>query len=332
MSGFNKTYLEDRVSLNPVTRARAGALLLSGTVACLLRPPVLAQENALVRIAPIPTEGGTEVYYARDMGFFAPAGLAVDIQTLPNSSAVAAAVASHTVDIGYGNIDVLAALHSKGISTVAIAAANEYVSPGSMQTAGLLLPANSPVRQAQELNGKTIAVGALNSIVQTDARAWIDQHGGDSSTVKFIEVPIPAMPAALEAGRIDAAVVVEPFLGIAVKTNRVLAYGFDSISKHFTIGAWFTTPQWAHDHADLVNRFVAVMRVTGAWANTNPVKSGAIFAKYSKVDPGVIATIARARFGDRLSPSLLQPLIDVSAKYNGFNTFPAQELIYTPAR
>jgi hypothetical protein len=28
----------------------------------------------------------------------------------------------------------------------------------------------------------------------------------------------------------------------------------------------------------------------------------------------------------------LQPLIDVSAKYNGFTAFPAQDLIYVPQR
>jgi len=320
------------MSLNVVTRARASALFLGGTLAWSLRLPSQAQTIVPLRIAPIPTEGGTEVYYAKETGAFDRAGLSVDIQTLPSSSAVAAAVVSNTVDIGYGNIDVLAALHSKGISTVAIAPANEYVSPASMNTVGLLLTANSPVQKASDLNGKTVAVGARSSIVEIGARAWIDQHGGDSSTVKFVEVPIPAMPAALDAGRTDAAVVVEPFLSIAAKTHRVLAYGFDSISKRFTIGAWFTTPQWAKSHPDLLSRFAATMRETAAWTNANPEKSGAIFAKYSKVDPAVIASITRATFGDRLTPASLQPLMDVAAKYDGFSTFPAQELIYTPVR
>ena len=58
------------------------------------------------------------------------------------------------------------------------------------------MPANSTVQSGKDLNGKTIAVIALNGITHIAARAWIDQNGGDSATAKFIEVPPPAMPAA----------------------------------------------------------------------------------------------------------------------------------------
>jgi hypothetical protein len=46
-------------------------------------------------------------------------------------------------------------------------------------------------------------------------------NGGDSSTVNFVEIPFPAMPAALETGRIDAASVAEPFIGVAKKNGRI---------------------------------------------------------------------------------------------------------------
>jgi hypothetical protein len=38
--------------------------------------------------------------------------------------------------------------------------------------------------------------------------------------------------------------------------------------------------------------------------------------------------MTRARFGEQLTPALMQPLIDVAAKFGGFNPFPARELIY----
>jgi len=40
----------------------------------------------------------------------------------------------------------------------------------------------------------------------------------------------------------------------------VLAYGFDCIAKHFLLGAYFTTPQWAKDHPDVIARFRAGMK------------------------------------------------------------------------
>ena len=137
------------------------------------------------------------------------------------------------------------------------------------------------------------------------------------------------MPAALDAGRIDAALITEPFLTVATKTARVLGYGYDGISKHFLVGAWVAAPQWASAHADLVKRFQAVMHDTAVWANANQAKTGDILAKDLKFDPALVATMVRARYTEQLTPALMQPLIDVSAKFNGFKSFPAQELIYT---
>jgi hypothetical protein len=42
--------------------------------------------------------------------------------------------------------------------------------------------------------------------------------------------------------------------------------------------------------------------------------------------------MTRVRFGEQLTPTLMQPFIDVFAKYNGFSAFPARELIYAPSR
>jgi hypothetical protein len=60
------------------------------------------------------------------------------------------------------------------------------------------------------------------------------------------------------------------------------------------------------------------------WANANPGKSGEILAKYTGLDPAGIATMARTRYGNQLTPALTQPLIDVAAKYGKFSTFAAQ--------
>jgi NitT/TauT family transport system substrate-binding protein len=320
------------MSLMMITRRRASALMFGGAALCANPSQVLAQSIATVRIGIQPVEAAAAVYYAKDMGFFTKAGLDADIQPFQNTPAIAAAVASSSIDIGFITVDVLAAIHEKNIPAVAIAPANEYVSPTTTRTNALVLPANSPIEQAKGLNGKIIAIAGLHSLSETAARVWIDQNGGDSSTVKFVEVPFPAMPAALDAGRVDAAWVVEPFVGAATKNGRVLAYGFDGVSKHFINAVWFAAPQWANAHSNVVSRFAAAIRETAIWANENQTKSAGILARYTSIDPGVIAIMARVHFPEQMTPALMQPLIDASAKYQGFSSFPAQELIYVPAR
>ena len=315
-----------------MTRKRASALLVSTALLGGVRSPGRAQTPTPLRIAVSPLEAAAEAYYAKDMGFFAKAGVDADLSSMQGSSLIVAALVSNAADIGFDTLDALAEQHQKGIPLVIIAPTHDYLSPATTQTQALALPANSSIQQAKDLDGKTIAVSTLHSLADLGARVWIDQNGGHSSTVKFIEVPFPAIPGALEAGRVDAAWVVEPFISVARKKNRILAYGFDGISKHFIVGAWVATRQWANDHPDLVSRFAGVMYDTAAWANKNPQQSGAILAKYTKIDPAVISTMARVHYAEQLIPALMQPLIDAAAKYNGFKPFPAQELMYKPSR
>jgi ABC-type amino acid transport substrate-binding protein len=71
---------------------------------------------------------------------------------------------------------------------------------------------NSPIRSAKDLNGKIIAVPGLGTNAEYAVHEWLDLNGADTASVKFIELAYAAMPAALEAGRIDAAHVAEPFI------------------------------------------------------------------------------------------------------------------------
>jgi NitT/TauT family transport system substrate-binding protein len=313
-----------------MTRARASAVLFGGASLLLNAARGRAQSTAALRIATLPIESAAEVFYAKDMGFFTKAGFDVDIQTMQTSAAMAAATASGSVDIGYSPVDSMATIHQKKVPVVVIAPANEYISPS--RNAGLALPANSTVRTAKDLNGKIIAVSNLRSLSENAARAWMDRNGGDSTTAKFVEIPFPAMQPALDTGHVDAAWVAEPFISAAAKNGRVIEYGFDAIAPRFLIGAWFTTAQWANDHRDVVARFASVMHETAVWANKNQAQSGQIVAKYTKIDPTVLATMTRSHYAEALTPAAMQPLIDVSAKYNGFASFPAQELIYSPSK
>jgi NitT/TauT family transport system substrate-binding protein len=290
-----------------------------------------ASETIRVSVLGLPIDSAAEVFYAKDLGFFAKQGLDVDIQTGANGSAIAAAVSTDAMDIGYSDLVTLAKAYLKGIPFVAIAPAAIWTSTAPV--AGLVVPSGSPIATAKDLAGKTIAVPGLGTLAEHSPRAWIDQNGGDASNAKFIEMPYAAMPAALTAGRIDAAYISEPFLAVVKGQVRVLGYSHDAIAKTFLQSAWFTTPQWANAHADALRRFAAAMRETAIWANNkaNQAKSAEILAAYTKIDPATVAAMERARFGESLTPALIQPAIDVTAKYGRFDPFPADKLIYHPS-
>jgi len=306
-------------------RAFAAAFCIALVLA--IASPVRTQTTTIHVVTP-PVDSAAEVFYAKDMGFFARAGLDVDIQPGTNGSAMASAVASDAVDIGYSDLVTLAKAYLKGIPFVAVAPAALWTSTAPV--AGLVVLSNSPVKNAKDLGGKVIAIPGLATLAEYSPRAWIDQNGGDSSSVKFIEMPYSAMPAALTAGRIDVAYISEPFLAVVKDNVRILGYSHNAVAKQFLQSAWFTTPQWAREHPDAVKRFAAAMHETAIWANQkrNQAKSAEILAKYTKIDPATVAAMERAVFAVQLTASSIQPAIDVSAKYGKFESFPADRLIY----
>jgi NitT/TauT family transport system substrate-binding protein len=309
---------------------RGRAILALAVLAALLlgnRAPVASQALQPLHVQTIPFDAGSEVFYAKDMGFFAKQGLDVTIDPVGNGPAIAAGVASGAVDIGFSNALSIETAYKKGLPFVFIAAAALYSS--AAPTSVLMVPKDSPLKTAKDLNGKTVGVNGLKNIAEYAPSMWIDKNGGDSSTIKFIEINPAEVPAALEQHRVDASFVAEPQITQAKAASRVFGKAYDVLGDGFMIAGYFATRPWADAHPDLLHRFQAALRATAVWANANPDKSADILAKYTKLDPALVRASYRAKFGESLSAAAIQPTIDLAAHYKLLEPFPAANLIYS---
>lgn len=314
------------------TRSQMLRIAAGGMTLAAAPDLVRAQTPAALRVAIIPNEPAATVYYAKEQGFFGRAGLDVEITQNPSTPAIASAVLSGTYDIAYATISTLAVAHAKGLPFVMLAPGVGNV-PGR-PSGVIMVPVNSTAKTGADFNGKTFGTAGLNTLAEYLPRAWVDKHGGDSTTIKFVELPFPQTPEAIAAGRIDAAYLTEPFITIAVKRNlaKILTSGDDAIGKTYASTAWYTTAAWAKAHPDLVTRFTAAIREAAGWANKNGEAVVPILAKYLKVDPALTAQAARPFYFDHLVAAQVQPWIDVTAKYAKFTPFPAAEMIYVATR
>jgi NitT/TauT family transport system substrate-binding protein len=316
----------------------SGRLLRSCVVAaaffgCMFLAPQGANSQALVKLhlATIPSDFAGQLYYAKDMGFFQKAGFDVDITPLNAGPAIAAAIAGGTVDLGFSNVVSLALAHDKGLPFVIVAPANMYVVDSP--TIGLIGVARAgTINSAKDLNGKTLAVGVIHNITDLGARAWIDATGGDSKTIRYLEVPIPEMAVAVKSGRVDAAVMdqgVYPTLGKPGDPLRILANSFSVVAPTFVAGGWFTTSDWIKNHPVEAKKFADVMRQTAVWANSHHDESAVILGRYLNEAPEQIRAINRVTYGTTLNPQLVQPSIELCAKYGVIKgSFPARELLW----
>jgi NitT/TauT family transport system substrate-binding protein len=305
--------------------------VLVALIAALFVAPAGAQTPTKQKITvAFPTVDPTaEVLYAYDLGLFDKAGLDVTLQPLANGGAIAAGVASGAIDFGVGNVIAIETAHTRGVPLVIVApgAANLNSAPSNV----LIVKKDSPLQKASDLNGKVIATNPLRGIGDLLTSAWLDKNGGDSTTVKYIEIPFPQAEGAVTQGRADASLSVEPFITQSKTDTRVFSNPFAVLGDNYLITGYFAAAPWAQANKAIVARFAAVIRDAGDWANKNPAKSAEILAKYAKLDPEVVRQTVRARYATTLTPAQLQPTIDTAAHYKYIDAaFPAQDIIFQP--
>jgi NitT/TauT family transport system substrate-binding protein len=293
-----------------------------------------AQAPTPMRIGYIPSDMSGQLFFAHDLGMFAKAGIDPQFSPINNAPEIASAIVSGALDIGYSNPVTLVIAHDKGLPFTILAAANMYRADAPT-TGELLVLKNSPIQSAKDLTGKTIAVGGLNIITHIAARAWIDANGGDSSSVHFIEVPLPAMPAALQAGRVDAATFnpgIDPTMGKPGDPFRIMANTFSAYSTNFAAGTWFTSKSWLAANPAAAAKFVRIMHDGAQWAAAHAHESAQILANNLKENPQDVESAARVDYGGAVTPAMIQPVIDLCARYNVIKArFSASDLLGGPA-
>jgi NitT/TauT family transport system substrate-binding protein len=288
------------------------SLALAVMLALFCGAGATAQTASVIHIGLAPFEGQAGPYYAQDLGLFKAAGLDVDIQQYNGGSAIVAAIVGGSLQIGGGSPLPLAQARARGLKIVLIAPGFIHDYKGKPNNL-LVVGVNSPVRNAKDLNGKTIAVTGLRGLDEIAVDAWLDANGGDSKTVKFTELPQNAMPDAVAAGRVDAAEVGDPGLSAAIDAGKVrgLANSYDAIAKYFFGSVWFASEDWANQHPEAVRKFAAAINQAGTWATRNPVAAASVMQKYMKVT----FTRAHEYHGRSLDPALIQPVLDASLRY-----------------
>lgn len=310
-----------------MTSRRLALATIAGACATpLLRRGALGQEQPL-RLATAPLDVSAEPYYAMEMGFFKKAGLGnVTLQTIPTGAEMSAAVAGGAIDIAISNIVSIAQAHQRNIPFTLVAPAGLYST--SAPTSVFMVAKDSPLKSAADLNGKTLGASGLRGIAQFAPMAWIDQHGGSSASVKFVEMTSPEMLAAIPAGRVDGGLIIEPYIAEAKKTMRVFANVFDAIAPAFLISAHFANVDWAKTHGDVLKRYRSAIVETAAWANKNRAQTAQILIKAANLKEDVVHSMTRIVYADKMTPALVQPVIDTTAKYTGAPAFNASEIIF----
>jgi len=160
---------------------------------------------------------------------------------------------------------------SQGIPLLMVGVATSSGTSESNDVTGLLVKANGPIKSAKDLDGKTLAVSAIGGSAELTAKAAIDEEGGESSSVKFVEVAPQSMNVNVAEGTVDGAVSQEPgiTMGKSAGLTDLLSPAGVSLPETPLI-VYVTTQEYAKENPEVVKAFVESLTAAGKALQSEP--------------------------------------------------------------
>lgn len=268
----------------------------------------------------LPIAPASAVQLGIDEGIFEKHGLEVDLQLGDGGAALLPAVSSGTMQFAVGNpLSVLTAA-SQGLDMRIVSGYsrnNESPSdPEDLSPSGITTMADSGISSWKDLEGKTVAINALNTQGDLGTKALVEADGGNPDNVKFIEVPFPDQLAQLEQGNIDASWTPEPFLSKARGTDGVVFFGdpLRAIELLPTM-VTFTSGAYADANPEIVEAFRAAITETAEAAMADEEAFRAAVVAHTGMDAAVVETINLEFISGDLDPAVIEELAALALKF-----------------
>ncbi|MGY1823959.1 ABC transporter substrate-binding protein [Geodermatophilus sp. SYSU D00079] len=274
-----------------------------------------------VTIGTQPIVDSAPLYLGVDQGFFEEEGLDLTIESAVGGAAVVPSVVSGDFEFGRGNVLSTMIAVDQGLPLQCITNANSTA--GNPDFGAVVVPGDSPLQSMADLAGRTVSVNTLNNIGDTTIRSVVEEAGGDPAAVRFVEIPFPDAPAALQSGQVDAAWILDPFLTEAVDAGgRVLSYNFSDFHPELDISCVFASQQLLQEQPEVVEAFQRAMNRSLEFSQDNPDEVRRITGTYTEIDPAVLERIVIPTFRTEFSEEAMALLGAKAAEYGTLSQEP----------
>lgn len=313
----------------PVLLAAAAALTLSACGGGSLSGDESTSEAegtselTTLSVGIMPIVDTAPIWLGKEQGFFEAEGLDLDIQTTTGGAAAVPGVVSGDFDFAFGNVVSVMVANDKGLGIELVSNGNSTTGDTSSDFGAVVVPADSDIQDAADLAGKTVSVNNLSNIGDTTIRKLVENAGGDHESIKFVEIPFPDAPAAIESGQVDAAWILDPFLTQTVENGaRVIAYNFAETHPSLDISGYFTTSSYIEENPETVEQFTRAMKKSLEYAQENPEAVREIVGTYTKIDEEMRAKMVLPAFHADFDREGLTILGEAAASYGTLSKAP----------
>jgi NitT/TauT family transport system substrate-binding protein len=278
-----------------------------------------APEKASVKVAVLPTMDTVPLHLAIESGYFKDAGLEVTPVTAANGADCVAKLVSGEVDFAFSSWTPFFVAKSKGAADVKLVA--DATTSATGYSVVSVLP-NSPIQSIKDLAGKRVAITARLTISHLLVQAQLKAAGIDPDNgVQWVEMGFPQMTPALQAGQIDAAFLVEPFIQGAVKAANVRQV-FDTNTgptADLPLTGYASTGPFVSGNKRTVEAFQKALKKATDVAKADRTKVDPQLEKIAKVDTETSHKTVLANFVSSLDASKIQRVVDIMVEFKALD-------------
>ncbi|MFD6996530.1 ABC transporter substrate-binding protein [Streptomyces mirabilis] len=245
-----------------------------------------------VKVGVIPIVDVAPLYLGQQKGFYSKRGLKLSMTTAQGGAAIVPGVVSGQFQFGFSNMTSLMIAQSQNVPVKAVVNGVASTGVAGKDFGAITVKQGSPIKSAKELGGKKVAVNTLKNINETAVRESVRKAGGDPSKVKFVELAFDQMPAALDSGQIDAAMVVEPALATVKSQGATeIASSLVDVAEGLTVAMYFTSTQYEQKNPDVVKKFQEATAESLAYADAHPDEVRQAVTTYTKIPAATLAQV-----------------------------------------
>jgi NitT/TauT family transport system substrate-binding protein len=273
--------------------------------------------GATVKIGVSPTISSVDVLYAAEKGLFEKHG--VNVETTVNTTSGAATFPLLlNGQLGMTVVDPVSPILAigKGLALRMVANGNVIASNPEEDYGGVMVKAGSGIGSPKELEGKTIAVNSLDSMLQLRAEVSIEEDGGDPSAAKYVEVPPPSEVDAVVKGQVDAFSNVEPLLTTGEEEGLEVLTRAPKAMAGMPEDVIVTSKKLAEEEPEAVEGIQAAMEEANEALAKEPKLMIKTAEANEEVEPGLAEKITLPTFeGGALEASTLEALQELMVEH-----------------
>jgi NitT/TauT family transport system substrate-binding protein len=273
------------------------------------------EELTPITVGILPIAALAPLWYGIEQGYFEDEGLDVTTEIGSSGAQLAPAVLNGDYQFAVGEYLSIMQARENDVGIQVVANLTNGADAADQAINALMVKADSGIESAEDLAGKTIAVNGLGGIEEIAVRAILDDLGADSSGVEFTEVGFPDMNAAVEAGEVDVAAQLEPFITFGEQDGLVnLLDPFYESIPGMPLGLFFGSEEWLAENPELAEAFVrALDRSIEASADTEAMKETIV--ANTETDAELVEEIALDHWVAGIDRDKLQTIGELAVTY-----------------